>query len=1121
MYKDQLVLTHYAKEEGLSNNQVTVITQCKDGYIWVGTVDGLNRFDGHGFEVFRHTVEDEEGLTGNIITSILESNDGRYLWVGTTEGLFSFDKDLQSFELIGFPLLYIRSLVFDSQKNLMLLANGAIYKRNPSTAEFDLVFESKTNSIREFAIVGGSEYLVGTDTGLGRLDLRTNSIKPIIKDCVVLAIQKVLSGKYIISTEKKGLFCLEGNRFTRMGEGQKVFTSGQIEGMVEAGPGKYWVASKDEGLYFYDSDKGRLQGYYYNIYEPEGLRTNAITALLQDREGNLWIGTFDKGVGFIDRWRKPFMHFKFNYRPDGLPNSNVRCMFQDRDGDIWIGTKEGGCLSKFDRAEGTFTNFCPDENDPLSISSDYVLSINDARPDKLWVATFTGGLNLFDKKTGRFEHFRSEENDPESISQDKVYDVLVDSKGALWVGTGSEGVDMREAGKSGFVHFNTRNRNQSGLLGDRVKDLYETKDSTLWVGTNSGLGKYDRDKYSFVFYQRTNEKYSLSNNRVYSIFEDSKGNFWIGTFAGLNLMDRETNRFFAFTKKDGLASNGVVGIEEDGHGNLWVSTTNGLSKFSPPPNLDIDHLMSSGERGEFVNYDVSDGLQGTEFAFNASCKLENGEMIFGGSNGFNLFHPDSIKDNPLVPQIAFTGLKLFNKQVDVGGQDGILQDHINKTEQIVLTHRQHTLTFSFAALNFSSPEKNQYAYMLEGLEKEWNYVGNQRFVTYTNLSAGNYVFKVKASNNDGVWNEEGRSIKIKMQPPWWTTLWFRMFCALLSIGVVISIFRYRTGRLKRTQKMLEKMVDQRTVELREANTEIQDQNKELNQLNEELQSQQEELSLHNEELMSTLDQLKMAQAQLVQSEKMASLGLLTAGIAHEINNPVNFIKSGISGLQVVIEEFEKVAKLYEEVTPENAVEKVKEIDELKKVLKFDMMMGKAVKITRHINTGVERTADIVKGLRSFSRSDTKMTYSYSLAEGIDNNLLLINHLTKDRIQVFKNINVFHEIECSPSQINQVLMNLLVNAVQSIEGEGNIYISATEEGENVVIKIRDTGNGIAPADIKHIFDPFFTTKEVGKGTGMGLSITLGIIEEHLGKIKVESVVGEGTTMIITLPIRNIG
>ncbi|MDW7694132.1 7TM diverse intracellular signaling domain-containing protein [Flammeovirgaceae bacterium SG7u.111] len=316
---------------------------------------------------------------------------------------------------------------------------------------------------------------------------------------------------------------------------------------------------------------------------------------------------------------------------------------------------------------------------------------------------------------------------------------------------------------------------------------------------------------------------------------------------------------------------------------------------------------------------------------------------------------------------------------------------------------------------------------------------------------------------------------------------------------------------------LERKVIERTREIQIANDELQANQEELQAQQEELQAQQEELSSQNEELLSTLEQLKIAQSQLVQSEKMASLGLLTAGLAHEINNPINFIKSGITGLQGLIEQFSYFSELYKDIKPENVKESLDKIASLKEELKFDEMMGKAMRITRHIDTGANRTAEIVKGLRSYSRSNSIEYAPYNVIDGINDNLLLLNHLLGAHIEIFRNFDEVPEIECSAGQINQVLMNLMVNAIQSIKEEGSLFISTNKQGANVVIKIKDTGVGIPAENLKHIFDPFFTTKDVGEGTGLGLSIVKGIVEEHGGSIEVESVVGEGTTFEVSLPI----
>uniref|UniRef100_UPI000371C22D ATP-binding protein n=1 Tax=Flexithrix dorotheae TaxID=70993 RepID=UPI000371C22D len=640
-----------------------------------------------------------------------------------------------------------------------------------------------------------------------------------------------------------------------------------------------------------------------------------------------------------------------------------------------------------------------------------------------------------------------------------------------------------------------------------------------------------------IYIQDEEVEHSISHSMITAIFEDSGNNFWVGTQNGLNLMDRKSGKFFSFNTEQGLPSSFIIGILEDGKGNLWLSTSNGISKFTPPKNLEIDHLSNTSDWGTFRNYNVNDGLQDNEFSPNAYHKLQNGEMIFGGINGFNIFHPDSIVDNKVVPEVHFTALKIYNEEVEIFGENSPLDRHINWMDKLVLDHNQNGFTIHFTALNFTSPEKVEYAYMLEGLDEKWNEVRNQRFAHYSHIAPGEYIFRVKASNNDGLWNEEGKSLKVIIRPPWYETFWFKLSLILVFSGILFLLVRMRINRLKNETIKLEKMVETRTKELQNKSVELQLLTKKLQAQNEELNSHQEELSTQYEKLEESHAKLKNTQLQLVQAEKMASLGVLTAGIAHEINNPINYIKSGVIGLKRALHDILSILRLYGNLdTKNNFNEKFKEIEDLKTELVLDTKVELSERVLENISNGAIKAAEIIKGLKTFSRMDDGNFVIYDIHDGLESTLLLLHHQFTEDIILQKNYGQIPMVACSPSKINQVFMNLLSNAIQALKGRGTITITtqaykANHEQENwinnlpaidetnqyISIIIEDTGFGIDKRTISHIFEPFFTTKDVGEGTGLGLSISLNIIDTHKGKIKVESRAGEGAKFTVILPV----
>jgi signal transduction histidine kinase len=492
-----------------------------------------------------------------------------------------------------------------------------------------------------------------------------------------------------------------------------------------------------------------------------------------------------------------------------------------------------------------------------------------------------------------------------------------------------------------------------------------------------------------------------------------------------------------------------------------------LSKFNP-------------KTGEFTNFDKSDGLQNNEFNSAACYKTSDGEMLFGGINGFNIFHPENISKNSVIPSVVFSDLKIINKKVYFGDQSP-LEKSIVTSNEINLSYHDYIFSIEFAALSFISPHKNKYAYKLEGFDKDWISTDyKNRLATYTNLEGGTYIFRVKASNNDGVWNENGASIIINITPPVWKSWWFRILLFLIVFISAIIFYRLRINAIKTQKDFLEKTV-------REKTREVVAQKSELEAINEELSASNHELQNQREELKSTLQILQNAQLQIVQSEKMASLGILAAGVAHEINNPLNFIQGGIEGLEMYFQQNLK--------------------DHLPEVNTF----------INGIQVGLERAASIVTSMSHYSRNDTKGKSDCNIQTIIENCLVILQNQIKNRIAVFKDFCpeplIVHG---NDGKLHQAMLNILANSVQAINDEGNIKITTWKENKKIIITVEDNGCGISSENLTKIFDPFFTTKEPGKGTGLGLAITYTIIKEHQGTIEFDSKPGTGTTIKITLP-----
>jgi signal transduction histidine kinase len=620
---------------------------------------------------------------------------------------------------------------------------------------------------------------------------------------------------------------------------------------------------------------------------------------------------------------------------------------------------------------------------------------------------------------------------------------------------------------------------------------------------------------------------SLSSNFVQALYEDRAGTLWVGTEGGLNRFNRATGKFSVINTNDGLPNNGIMGILEDANGNLWLSTNKGLCRYNP-------------STGSVRVYDERDGLQADEFYNGAFWRGRTGTMSFGGLSGFNTFRPESVRENTVLPQMAFT--KFMNDNPRSSKAQRYDADSSITEQQVIELPFGENFTVEYAALSYLFTDKNRYRHQLEGYDKYWIYAGNTPMARYTNLDPGTYTLKIEGSNYDGVWSkwsEGSRSLTIVVKPPFYRTWWFLLLAVAGISGGVFLAYRWRVRSIEADNRELERLVSIRTRELEESNLELSHANEEIQRQIELLDQQSRaielantEMSERNQQLENTMSNLKSTQTQLVQSEKMASLGQLTAGVAHEINNPVNFVSGSIQPLRRNVEAILKALERYTSidpaaVTPETALDlrsTLVNIAEERKSSRLEIMIRQTDDLLGAIGNGASRIAEIVKGLRNFSRLDENALKKASIEEGLDSTLTILHSQYKDRVSIVKHYGAVPEFECYAGQLNQVFMNILANAVQAIAPErrdGEVRISTAVEQQNgvphAVVRIKDNGAGMSEEVQKKIFDPFFTTKDVGSGTGLGLSISFGIIEKHKGTINVVSAPGSGAEFVIALPM----
>lgn len=839
LYKPQFkALT---KEEGLSSNQITYIYPDENNVIWIGTQDGLNLFDGTNLKVFKNKKNDSTSIRSNTITTILSSPNKNELLIGCANGLDIYDKSKNRFKRLKvkskvkgkgkdkkpfvFDRAWINSMSFDSDNKLYVVTRRrGLFIFSPDLKSFKRFERKRENGNSSFAmfshiIDSKGRLIVSTIKGIEILDPATGEFKtmftttyPELKDSKVSKIYEDSQGNlWFLSNVLGVVFCENGDfdgelKFYNKTNG---YLLNNIPGdIVEDSKGIYLIADRNGGLIELNIETDKTNYYVPDIHDEFSLKTKAVTIITKDKLNNIWLGGFMGGACYVDRSRKQFEHFKVNFRQDGIFNNTIRALFQSSNGEIWVGTKEGGGISKFDPKNGTFENYPYDPNKDNRLSSDYVFAIGEYDNRFLTIGSLGKGMDVFDRKTGVFVNY------PPGKTQDSIKGKGIGcfykhTNGKLYIAS-SAGLEIFDPATKTFdIHKNVR----------AVKHMLYESGNLIWIASHvSGLSLYDIEKGKFIknYNPRTKIKaHKIATTRINQVAKDGNGTIWAASDnEGVYGIKSDSTTIIRVTEKNGLSGNSVAAIQVDGHGNIWASTENGLSKINRKTH-------------KVRNYTRFDGLQGSEFERYVGLKINDGRMIFGGRNGFNFFHPDSIKENLTPPNVIFTDFKLFNESVKIGAPGSPLKNHINYTKTIKLNHKQNIISISFVAVNFSTPEKNTYKYIMEGFDKKWVNAGNRTTAEYTNLPAGDYNFKVMGANNDGVWCTEPAIVKIKAKPAFWNTWLFRIAVFLLLAYGVYRFYRARVNRMKQQQAMLqakikegELIVDEKVQELEVQKEEI-------------------------------------------------------------------------------------------------------------------------------------------------------------------------------------------------------------------------------------------------------------------------------------------------------------
>jgi ligand-binding sensor domain-containing protein/signal transduction histidine kinase len=1041
---------HLSIDEGLSSSRVISILQDHKGFMWLGTYDGLNRYDGANMVMYKNVPTDSSSIPENHVRTIFEDHN-KQLFIGTWEGLSMYNRDLDQFLNYKFDkssaLFDLKISVFriveDSTGNLWLATtNGLIYfdRQNNKATQYKNDPNDPTsissNAMDCVFIDKRGRLWIATRKGLNLFDKKTGNFNLIIHagsdneniaDKSFLDIKEDHMGNIWFGSND-GLFYLEYKEditditlihYKSNPQVKNTLSNNNIRSLFIDDEGNLLIGTENGGLNLYDIKKKSFTHYQKNEYDPMSLNNESIWAIAYDRNKNLWVGTFGGGVNLSIKNSDFIFHYKnLPGATESLSHNIVSCFLEDHYNRKWIGT-DGGGLNLFNVKTSRFECF---NSNNSKLSSNAILCMTEGDNQQIWMGTWSGGLASFNYETKQVKSFTTSNS---GIHSNNIVSIDKDQSGNLWLASNGFGLINYQLKEDRFITYNTR---RSAILGNEITVVKTDNKGRIHFGTNNGfqiLTPSLNHFQSFLNNPATTNK--QKNNIVQDILIESDTIDWVATQNGLFRVNTATGNFSNFSVTDGLPDNSIRALTADKKGLLWLSTTNGICRFDYQRNL-------------MKIFNKSDGLQSNEFFGRSILTTNNGDILAGGTNGFNLISPRKVPVNKTIPEIVITDFHIFNKKLQLGAKDSPLKKQISETKEITLSYKHSVLTFYFAALDYTNPKKNQYAYMMENFDKGWTYCGNRMNTTYTNLNPGKYIFRVKGSNNDEVWNEEGTTIIITITPPWWKTKIAIVSFILFLFCLFMGVYYFRVNQLKAQKMLLEKLVVERTQEIEEQDEKLKIANNQLTQLN------------------ATKDQFFSI-------------------LAHDLRNPFNSILG-----------FTEILNNNERSIDENEVRI----------------------INQQLYTSASSTYNLLENLLEWSRSQSNRiafkpqqldleSIFKEVTEGLNSNTknITINYLPTQKIIIFADVNM----------IKTVLRNLLSNAIKFTHKNGKVTVDACDIDGEVTITVSDNGTGIKKEDIDKLFD--FTQKFSSngtaqeKGTGLGLIICSEFVEKHGGKIWVES------------------
>ncbi len=1016
---NEIKFERLAIENGFSNNIAFGMVQDKKGFMWFATLDGLIKYDGYTLTRYQNNPKDSNSLGDNIVMSVFEDHTG-LIWVGTAGGggVNSFDPQTGKWKRYphnpknsnSMGKGAIEGIEEDHNGMLWFGSTDGLTRYDPDKSRFTVFvnnpadkYSLSNNRVYSVKEDKAGRLWIGTDTGLNLFDPQQGRFYQVggdfkdsllLKRAVVHHIFEDQQGLLWLSTWN-GVFVIDPDSkkcsayYHHNALDPKSIGSDVVFAITQDNTGSYWV-STESGLHYFDPKTKIFALYEHKSFLPTTKTKGHI--IMTDRAGLIWIGTNGRGIIYFSSKQRKFRRY-LNDEASlffGTGTNRIKAIFKSGNNQLFVATSQN--LLKFNTTKDNF-------EEVLQLKSLHLIQDNtfttacEEKPGIIWLGSYRSGIIRYDIHTGKTTFLQNDPSDSESLASNEVEVLYRDRSGTVWVGTQGGHLQWYDSVRGKFNHYPYLSKDEEVPPSTGIRFIHEDRQGNLWLGTHAfhmalgGNGLYQINRQSGKIKRYKHQPGvtgSLSNNGVTCFYEDQKGIFWIGTHGGgLNRLDATSGKITVYNKEQGLISNTVQRLAGDKAGNLWVVADEGITRFNTTTLKTKQFGLADGLPGSPLGVEVDD--------YNTYISMESpdGTIYFGSGNGLIVFNPASIEENNFKPPVVITQFKVFDKSYPVVGSE------------IALAYNQNFFEIEFAALSHLSSERNQYAYMLEGVDDDWVNNGNRRLARYTNVSPGTYIFRVKGSNNDGVWNDQGTALAITIHPPWWRTWWAYTIYGLLTVGSIWAFIHYRSLNLLRQKRMLQKQVAERTAEV-----------------------------VHQkEELQTSLDNLKFTQAQLVQSEKMASLGELTAGIAHEIQNPLNFVNN----FSEVSKEL--ISEMVDEVNKGNT-------DEVKSLA--GIVQQNLDKILHH----GKRADAIVKGMLQHSRRSSAVKEPTDINKLADEYLRLAYHglrakekdfnadFTTDFDETIGKVNIV------PQDIGRGLLNLLNNAFYAVNEKrkkaGNEY-----------------------------------------------------------------------------------